>query len=386
MIICGGGWMPHNLSEGWRRIGFSVEEFFYGTHMGKSWSNAGREENKCINEQLLLVAKRLKAEGHLTLIFSVIYDDVLSIETARKLRALGVPMVNYHVDLIGQWYRVLRTGKYFDYLACAQEDHWQGLRRAGIRPLLLPMAANPPTPNSVSGPDRTYNGVLYLGSPWLYRRAVLAELAREGLPLRIYGRNWHRRTPDPANAQPWRKALHDMRHYLLPRLRDDNGSELGATVRNRLRRVTPSAEGAVNLPPECVHGSYASTEFVPLVRGAAMNLGFTHFLGEPGTAAERRQVRLRDFEIPMAGGFYLAQDCNQLRKLFQVGKHVETWDKLPELKEKVRYYIEHPGEGRRIASAGQSHCLRYHTWASRFAELLGALKLPLPEERSAAPV
>lgn len=83
-VLCKGGWMPKNLSEGWRHLGCSVEEFFYGTHMGKSWSADGLRENHRINAQLLATAKRLKAEGRLDLIFAVIYDDVLEVETAQQ--------------------------------------------------------------------------------------------------------------------------------------------------------------------------------------------------------------------------------------------------------------------------------------------------------------
>jgi len=113
--------MPVHLSEGWRRVGCTVHEFFYGTHMGRDWSAAGRKRNADTNARLLELARRLKANGELDLVFAVIYDDVLAVETAKSLQTLGVPMVNYHVDLFGQWYRVLRTGRYFDRVACAQE-------------------------------------------------------------------------------------------------------------------------------------------------------------------------------------------------------------------------------------------------------------------------
>jgi len=166
-VLCKGSWMPINLSEGWRRLGCLVEEFFYGTHMGKSWSVEGLRENEQINAQLLATAKRLKAEGRLDLIFAVIYDDVLEVETAQQLRTLDVPMVNYHVDLVGQWYRILRIGKYFDRVACAQTDHWSGLRRAGVRPYYMPMAANPPLSSVASSASSIdFDGVIYLGSPW----------------------------------------------------------------------------------------------------------------------------------------------------------------------------------------------------------------------------
>lgn len=370
--------MPTNLSEGWRRLGCSVEEFFYGTHMGKSWSADGLRENHQINAQLLATAKRLKAEGRLDLIFAVIYDDVLEVETAQQLRALDVPLVNYHVDLVGQWYRILRTGKYFDRVACAQTDRWSGLRRAGVRPYYMPMAANPPlsgVPSSASSID--FDGVTYLGSPWPYRRQVLAEIVRWRIPLRIYGHNWLRRTLDPANAQPYRKNLHDLRHYLWPRWREEGGSEFLETIHRRLQPFPPPVGVSTEIPIGCIQGSYTDADFVPLVQGAAINLGFTHFQGTPGTSTERRQVRLREFEIPMVGGFYITQDCAQMRELFEVGD-VVTWNNLPDLQDKIRYYLDHPTERQKIAQTVQAHCLQHHTWANRFLNLLQELELPQP--------
>ena len=368
--------MPTNLSEGWRRLGCSVEEFFYGTHMGRSWSADGLKH--LLNAQLLATAKRLKAEGRLDLIFAVIYDDVLEVETAQQLRALDVPMVNYHVDLLAQWYRILRTGKYFDRVACAQTDHWSGLRRAGVRPYYMPMAANPPLYGVLSSASSIdFVGVIYLGSPWPYRRQVLAKLA-QGIPLRIYGYNWLRQTPDPANAQPFRKNLHDLRHYLWPRWREEGGGEILKTIRRRLQHPSPPAGVCTEIPIDCIQGSYADADFISLVQGAAINLGFTHFQGIPGTPAERRQVRLREFEIPLAGGFYLTQDCTQLRELFGVGEHIVTWNDLPELQDKIRYYLDHPAQRQQIIQKTQAYCLRHHTWANRFRSLLQELNLPQP--------
>lgn len=386
-VLCKGGWMPTNLSEGWRRLGCSVEEFFYGTHMGKSWSNQGLKDNHQLNAQLLATAKRLKAEGRLDLIFAVIYDDVLEVETAKQLRALDVPMVNYHVDLVGQWYRVLRIGKYFDRVACAQMDSWDGLRRAGIKPYYMPMAANPPVNNETSlSQIIPFDGVLYLGSPWVYRQQVLAATAKQKVPLRIYGHNWLRTTPDSANAQPYNKNLHDLRHYFLPRLQQEGWGRLWTTVNSRLK---PSSNivTSTEIPADCIQGSYASSDFIPLLQGAAINLGFTHFLGIPGTSNERRQVRLREFEIPMSGGFYLTQNCSQLQELFEVEQNIATWDNLPELHEKIKYYLENPIERRHITKAAQIHCLQHHTWTNRFNNLLQELKLPqlIPINESISP-
>ena len=369
--------MSANLSEGWRQLGCSVTEFFYGSHMGKSWTNDGSRHNQSVNAKLLATARQLKAQGRLDLIFAVIYDDVLTVETAQKLRALDVPMVNYHVDLIGQWYRVLKIGKYFDRVACAQKQFWSGLRRGGIRPYYLPMAANPPAIASGHSPI-AFEGVLYLGSPWSYRRQVLSNLARQNISLAIYGHNWLRETADPANAQPWRKNLHDLRYYLLPRLQAENWQRFVDILQARLSPSKPPAIVSGQIPREYIKGSYAESDFIPLLQGAAINLGFTHFQGQPGTNSEKRQVRLREFEIPMAGGFYLTQDCEELHALYKVGEQIAVWQDESDLIDKIRYYLNHPAEREKIARAGQTHCLAHHTWANRFRSLLQDLNLSLP--------
>jgi spore maturation protein CgeB len=378
-ILCKDGWMPGNLSEGWRRLGCSVHEFFYGTHMGKSWTSEGLRANRQVNEHLLETARRLKADNQLDLIFAVIYDDVLTVETAQKLRTLDVPMVNYHVDMVGQWYRVLRTGPYFDLVACAQRDNWSGLKQAGIRPYYMPMAANPPDPQVLASVSPIpFEGVLYLGSPWLYRRQVLTDLAQQSIPLQIYGHNWLRTEADPANAQPLTKNLHDLRYYLWPRIRQETRSELWEIVQRRLKPLLPAGI-STDLPDGCIKGTYASDAFLGLVQGAAINLGFTHFQGIPGSLGERRQVRLREFEIPMARGFYLTQDCIQLRELFPIGEALVAWDNVADLQDKIQYFLSHPFERQALVKEIETYCLQHHTWANRFQRLLKDLKLPQPK-------
>ena len=381
-VICRDGWMSTNLTEGWRRLGCHVEEFFYGTHMGKSWDREGLATNRDTNRRLTEIAERLAATGRLDLIFCVIYDDVLEVDTIKRLRKLGAPIVNYHVDLVGQWYRILRIAKHFDRIACAHENHWDGLKHAGARPYYMPMAANPPA--HVARPSRMpFDGIVYLGSPWPFRRAVLGRLAAEGFPLKIYGNNWINRRTDASNTNHWRKNVHDVVHYAVPRAREEGIGGVVSSVTARLRRPTARHDHIEEIPASAVQGRYAQHDFDAIVAGAAVNIGFTHFRGTPGTPDERRQVRLREFEIPMAGGFYLTQDCVQLNSLYKTGHHLETWSSQSDLSEKLRYYLDRPDARESIAQRGQAHALRFHTWAERFRALLEDLSIPSPQARAA---
>src|SRR3989442_12546764 len=79
-----------------------------------------RARRDALNEDLVRLAGGLRSTGRLDVIFFIVYDDFLTVETADRLRALGVPMVNYNIDMIFHWFGSNRTDQFFDCLASAQ--------------------------------------------------------------------------------------------------------------------------------------------------------------------------------------------------------------------------------------------------------------------------
>ena len=76
-----------------------LQVFHYPGGMGQLGSAKWRGKRDELNQDLLALARRLHAAGRLDVIFCIVYDDFLLVDTAEKLRALGVPMVNYHIDM-----------------------------------------------------------------------------------------------------------------------------------------------------------------------------------------------------------------------------------------------------------------------------------------------
>jgi glycosyltransferase involved in cell wall biosynthesis len=83
-------------------------------------------------------------------------------------------------------------------------------------------------------------------------------------------------------------------------------------------------------------------------------------------------LNLRVFEALAAGGFLLTDELAEdsgLRRLFVPGRHLDTWRTPEELLEKIRHYVEHPGEALGIRKAGQEELLRRHDPATKIREL-----------------
>ena len=86
---------------------------------------------------------------------------------------------------------------------------------------------------------------------------------------------------------------------------------------------------------------------------------------------------MRLYEATGVGTLLLTDSKQNLRELFEPGEEVVTYDGPEDLAEKIRYYLKHDEERRRIAAAGQARTLREHTYARRMKELVQILERAL---------
>ncbi len=81
-------------------------------------------------------------------------------------------------------------------------------------------------------------------------------------------------------------------------------------------------------------------------------------------------LNARAFEIAGCGGFQMITDADAVSRHFEPGREIETFHDLKELREKVRYYLDHEEERLAIAQGGVRRAHSEHTYTSRLKEIL----------------
>jgi len=150
--------------------------------------------------------------------------------------------------------------------------------------------------------QKTFGGpVGFIGSYEKYRAESMVYLARLGVPVRVYGNRWRRRS--------W------------------------------LDHPNLSIEGK-----DAIGDDYAR-----IICSFDINLHFLRRLN-------RDKQTTRSVEIPACGAFMLAERSDEHQRLFEDGEEAVFFSSNEELYEKIKYYLEHPEERRRIAQAGLERC------------------------------
>jgi spore maturation protein CgeB len=86
-------------------------------------------------------------------------------------------------------------------------------------------------------------------------------------------------------------------------------------------------------------------------------------------SSRRAQIKGRNFEIPAAGGFLLTQYANGIEEYFTPGKEIATFKTVPDLCDKIKYYLLHDSERETMRRAGHVRAIKEHTLQRRFGNV-----------------
>jgi spore maturation protein CgeB len=249
-----------------------------------------------------------------------------------------------------------------------EEFRLDDYRRVGANPLYSQEAANPNVYKPHSLPveyDVVFVGQRYADRPLYIRRLIDA-----GVDVRVWGSGWVPRGVRVDPTELWRGRL---RALASP-------SAMRQAVAARWRRLadpTPTAVAPAELqvPPDRCGPPLSDQELIEMYSRAKIHLGFSTVGATHRTGERIVQVRLRDFEAPMSGAFYMVEYLPELERFFDIGREIVCYQGPEDLVEKVRYFLAHDEERERIRQAGRARALRDHTWQKRFQDAFARMGL-----------
>lgn len=86
--------------------------------------------------------------------------------------------------------------------------------------------------------------------------------------------------------------------------------------------------------------------------------------------AENFANNMRLYETTGMGAMLMTDEKDNIGDLFTAGKEIETYKNAADLIEKVKYYLAHDNERKKIALAGQIRTLTDHNYLNRMKELV----------------
>lgn len=338
-------------------------------------------------EKILAEVKAENAKAPIGLFLSYFYNSHFEPGGFESLRQLGIKTVNFYCNSIYQFELVKDVARAADFAWHAERHARQSYLAAGANPVWVQMAADPKMYHPV-GPGQIIPKACFVGQRYADREDWLSALLDANLPIDIYGSGWSKAqknvtevpTPEqtPSRSYLGRSSvrLGSISAYTgVVRKNIKDSGLVGGIIRSGSQFRKKSSSNAVrsnlgvhakgNLPQEKVCETYTSY-------GVVLNLSNVWADGRPGSPLIPH-VRLRDFEAPMCGAFYMTGFTDEIAECYKIDSEIVTYASIAEFVEKVKFYLKNKESAERIAASGYRRALSDHTWVNRFETLLKKL-------------
>jgi spore maturation protein CgeB len=340
-------------------------------------------------DELMRQIKAAHAFKPIDLFFSYFYDACITTEAIDEIRAMGIKTVNWYCNGSYQLHLVSEISPHYDWCLVPEKFRLKDYAAMGANPIYCQEAANPKVYKPYELPVE-YD-VTFVGQAYGERPAYIAHLLEQGVDVRVWGYGWLKEAAANGqaaaslgirNSARAQRAMHIGRKLLTPqgwqtlgrRLRQ-KASGSGVGVGAAVATINSTDAATLSLPPDILGGVLSDLEVIQLYSRSRINLGFST-CGNTQESGERiMQIRLRDFEVPMSGGFYMVEYMEELEEFFEIGKEIVCYADPSDLADKIKYYLGHDHERETIRLAGHERCLRDHTWQKRFGKAFEEMNL-----------
>jgi spore maturation protein CgeB len=293
-----------------------------------------------LSEALLSQIEKAHAQRPIDLLFTYFYNACVLPAVISQIRSLGIVTVNWFCNASFQFHLVSEIAPEYDYCLVPEKFRLEDYRRIKASPIYCQEAANPEIYHPYPAPER-YD-VAFIGQAYGERPGLIRSLLDHQVKVHVWGTGWEyyqKRRPS-LNPLTWGRS-----------------------------------NGAPKIPARLIGGVLSDEELVRTFSRTKINLGFAGCWTDDTVAERITQIRLRDFEIPMSGGFYLTEYQEEIEAFYDIDREIVCYRTKEELLDKIHFYLRHPAERAHIREAGRQRCLSEHTWAKRFEKAFGEIRV-----------
>lgn len=331
-----GGSLPvaYHAADAMCELGHDVHLLSFDQHYGlyQQCGESARdiESRRIMQGTLAILLADLAAETAITSGADLVWytaQSPVSVKSLRLLRSEGIKTAFWFVEDVRRFDYWKHLVQEFDIVFAIQTGEAQeAMAKAGAQRVeYLPSAANPKLHHalqlSIDETGRYGSAVSFVGAGYPNRVRLFEQLKTDD--LKIWGNDW----PDS-----WKARL----------------QESG-------RRVTPEETCLI------YNASQINLNIHSSVQGSLLEAGDF--------------VNPRTFEIAACGAFQIVNVQMPLSNVFELDNEMSTVRTVKELEDLIQYYLLHPEERNRIATAAQRRVLTEHTYAHRMRHALKCLGL-----------
>lgn len=378
----------NNLYQSLVDLGHDVLEFKYD--LRKTFQNLNPQDPKqkafinrnrpIITKELLNQIKISHTKKPIDLFFSYFYDACVLPEAIDEIRSLGIKTVNWFCNSSYQLDLVSEISPHYDWCLVPEKCRLKDYISMGASPIYCQEAANPNIYKPYNLPIK-YD-VTFVGQAYGDRPTYIKYLLDQKIDVRVWGFGWQKFAPEAIKIKKL-LARNNTIKVGIKALFSSGGRQkikrhlknmITSSIQKKSKIYLKSSEHVI-LPKYILGEILSDDEMIKIYSCSKINVGFST-CGDTHKSGKRIvQIRLRDFEVPMSGGFYMVEYMKELEEFYYIGKEIVCYNGTEDLAKKIKYYLKHDTERETIRKAGYERCLRDHSWHKRFENVFHEIGL-----------
>lgn len=299
--------------------------------------------------------------------FFYLCNEFIDYQVLDLIRKHGVPIFNYSCNNIHQFHLVDVISKKVDCNIFAEQNAKKKFDQIHVNSIQMQMGSNEFFYKDL-GLQFQYD-VTFVGQKYADRGDILMDLIDSEIDAYAFGPKW-------SEFQAiGNHSLKDMVDKIITITAKNGIQYTSHYLFNKIQKKFQDRSQASSLLGH-VGGMLSDEQMVQVFNKSKINLGFTTvYLGGREGGVKLDHLRLRDFEIPMSGGFYLTKYSEEIENYFDVGREIECYSCQDDLIEKCKFYLKNSSAREKIRLAGLERSRNCHTWNKRFDKLFAAPKI-----------